>query len=360
MAKFRSPFNTNELIISQTYHGESAKNPDDLSQQCAIDISKMAGSNVYSVTEGKVDVVSTLYGSYVSIIPTGVSFRIMYVHLTDFAVKVGQNVSKGQLIGKIRSLSTGSHLHFALKNISGKTPHPQPIDYFDRSLTFKTKYQSIKNIWFKGESFDWSKHKDLSYNTNAMNFKIGDKIEFTGEQNIRKGSGTSYAITGTTKAGQVFTIEDGPRIANGYTWYDLKGADWVADVGKWKIYVPKPTPPPEPVPEAPKPCPDCSKYKKEVLDLLSQIEPLERELEGQKQMLKEKNIKITSMGSELEEIRKENNNLTLKLAKSEDEKLEWMEKHDKLKLKLEEGKTNFIKQITDKIGEFLAKVLGGE
>jgi predicted nuclease with TOPRIM domain len=77
-------------------------------------------------------------------------------------------------------------------------------------------------------------------------------------------------------------------------------------------------------------------------------------------MLKEKNIKITSMGSELEEIRKENNNLTLKLAKSEDEKLEWMEKHDKLKLKLEEGKTNFIKQITGKIGEFLAKVLGGE
>lgn len=347
MAKFRSPFDKNELWITQTYHSGS--------NNTAVDFSAVTDTPVYAVADGKVTYRSSGYGSYCIQQIDNSDLRVYYVHTYKW-VGANTHVKKGQVIARIAPSSVNggypTHLHLGLQ--IGK----YLMDYMDRSITMKTRFSAIKNIWFRGESFDWGKHKDLSYLNSS--FKVGDKIEFTGSQNIRKGSGTSYAITGATKAGQVFTIEDGPRIADGYTWYDLKGADWVADVGKWKIYVPKPTPPPEPAPEAPKPCPDCSKYKKEVLDLLEKTEGLERELEGQKQMLKEKNIKITSMGSELEEIRKENNNLTLKLAKSEDEKLEWMEKHDKLKQKLEEGKTNFIKQITGKIGEFLAKVLGGE
>jgi murein DD-endopeptidase MepM/ murein hydrolase activator NlpD len=79
-------------------------------------------------------------------------------------------------------------------------------------------------------------------NDKPSSFKVGDTVIVTDVQNIRKGSGTSFEITGETKIGDVYTIEYGPRVADGYTWWDFKNADWVADVGKFKIYTP-PTPP---------------------------------------------------------------------------------------------------------------------
>jgi len=87
-------------------------------------------------------------------------------------------------------------------------------------------------------------------NDNSGMFKIGDKVIVTEVQNIRKGSGTSFEITGQTKIGDIYTIEGGPRIADGYTWWDLQNADWVADVGKFKLYTPPVIPPVTP-PEVP-------------------------------------------------------------------------------------------------------------
>lgn len=239
MKKFRSPFNTNELFITQTYHGENKNNPDDLSLQCAIDLSARGATNVYSVCDGVVDGVTGSYGSYVSIIPDNANFRILYVHVDRFQVNKGDRVRKGQLIAKIRSLQSGSHLHFGLKRLDGRTPHPCPMDYFDRTLFFNTRYSAIKNIWFKNGTLDWSKFKDLSYDNTAM-FKVGDNIIFTGEQNVRKGSGLKYKITGKTKKGMKSKIEGGPRNVDNYVWYDLEGADWVADVGKFRKYTPNP------------------------------------------------------------------------------------------------------------------------
>jgi len=162
MPKFKSPLNSKELWISQSSHGESASNPDDLSKQCAVDISANGGQYVYSVSEGIVELVTTSLGSYVSIIPTNAKFRILYVHVDNFFVKKGDKVKVGTKIAKIKKM-TGSHLHFGLKNISGKAPHPCPMDYFDRSLVFRTKYKSIKDIWFIGENLNWKLFKDLHY-----------------------------------------------------------------------------------------------------------------------------------------------------------------------------------------------------
>lgn len=125
-------------------------------------------------------------------------------------------------------------------------------------------------------------------NDNMATYKIGDKIEFTGVQNIRKGSGTSYKITGETKIGDVYEIEDGPRVADGYTWYDLKGADWVADVGKFKKYV-KPTPPPVEPPDAP----NCDEY-------IKRIETLETENRGLAEALRASQGHIKSLGERVE------------------------------------------------------------
>lgn len=365
MAKFRSPFNTNEIWLSQTYHGESASNPDDLSKQCAVDLSKEAGSNVFSVCNGTVELVTTGGGSYVSIIPDGANFRILYVHIDKFTVSKGQKVSKGQVIGKIRTLSSGSHLHFGLKNISGKAPHPQPMDYFDRSLVFRTKYKAIKDIWFKGENLNWDLFKDLSYENTTMKYKIGDVIQFTGEQNIRQGSGTSFPVISVAHIGDVATIIDGPRTADGYTWYDFRfdrgGTGWCADVNKWEIFV-KPPKPPAPLSDT-----EC---EKEIDRLKTQIGALEATTETQgreldllssensllRRNLEKSDAELIQTKSELHEMNLKYNALIEAHNRIVQEKNEAIEK---LKEGEVLGQEKFISKIGDWVKGVLAKILGG-
>lgn len=342
MAKFRSPFNTNELFISQTFHGESASNPDDLSKQCAVDLSKEAGSNVFSVCNGTVELVTTGGGSYVSVVPDGANFRILYVHIDRFTVSKGQKVSKGQIIGKIKALSSGSHLHFGLKNISGVAPHPQPMDYFDRNLVFKTNYQSIKDIWFKGETLDWSKFRDLSYENTEMKYKVGDTIQFTGEQNIRQGSGTSYPVISVAHIGDVATIIDGPRTADGYTWYDFGfdrgGTGWCADVNKWEIFVKPPKPPVE------------TECEREVHRLNTELKLKLERIEFLENSLKEEKEESKKLQQENEEVRTECNAL-------QQEKLKLVDELNRCKLGLEQGQRDFVEKIKEWVGELLKTLL---
>jgi hypothetical protein len=369
MSKFRSPFTTDELFVTQTYHGESATNPGDLSKQCAVDFSKVGGSNVLSVCPGVVDIVTASFGSYVSVIPDNAQFKILYVHVDRFEVSPGQRVQAGTVLGKVRAM-TGSHLHFGLKNISGVAPHPRPMEYFDRSLVFKTNYQSIRDIWFSGNSLNWSLFKDLSYDNTIM-FKKGDKIEFTGTQNIRQGSGTNFPTTGSTQIGQLATIIGGPRTADNYTWWDVRidggGTGWLADVGKWKIYVaPVPTPEPIPIPPpSPEPCSKCIEYQKQMTTLNNEINTLKSKLGTQGGQLDEAHReikKLEKLFEEQEELIKEQEEeigaLTWKNAALLREKMDLVNDLNEAKRKLKEGQTNFIKQITDRLGEWLSKILG--
>ena len=125
-------------------------------------------------------------------------------------------------------------------------------------------------------------------NDKEATFKVGDVIVFTGVQNIRKGSGTSYKTTGETKVGDVYEIEDGPRFSDGYTWYDLKGSDWVADVGKFKKYE-KPETPPVTPPSAP----NCEEY-------IKRIETLEEENRGLVEALGASQGQVKLLGERVE------------------------------------------------------------
>lgn len=263
MVKLQKPLNKTELWITQTYHGEKTKLPDT---QCAVDISANVGNEVISVVDGVIEKVDVA-GEYVSIIPDGGNFRILNVHINLIPVKMGQRVRVGQVIGHIAPNKGGSHLHFGLKWKNPAKPAPCPMDYFDRSIVFRTKYADIKKEWFKGEDLDWGKFGDLSY----MSFKIGDKIVFTGVQNIRKGSGTKYEITGQTTVGQIGDIIDGVRVADGYNWFDVKfaggGTGWIADVGKMEVYTTPPVQPPVVPPES-------TECEKEVIRLQGEIDSL--------------------------------------------------------------------------------------
>ena len=131
-------------------------------------------------------------------------------HIDDKILNVGDIVQVGQLVYRTGNMgySKGDHLHFQLK-LNGALVDPSQYVLNDENVSL---------------------------------FKIGDKIQITGEQNIRQGSGTSYPITGSTKIGEIYEIEDGPRTSDGYTWYDLKNNNWVADVGKFKLYTQEESP----------------------------------------------------------------------------------------------------------------------
>jgi len=93
--------------------------PNVVTPNNGIDISAAIGTPVRSVAKGRVDYTSEDYGTYgqMIIINHGDSYYTLYGHLSDISVKVGDEVSAGQVIG--RSGDTGSLkgpiLHFEVR-----------------------------------------------------------------------------------------------------------------------------------------------------------------------------------------------------------------------------------------------------
>ncbi|AHH13762.1 peptidoglycan DD-metalloendopeptidase family protein [Borrelia hermsii] len=92
-----------------------------------IDIANAANTPIFATKEGIVVTAGFSvggYGKYI-IISHNNGFQTLYAHLGSFAVKVGQRVSRGQIIGRMGSTgySTGNHLHFTIFK-DGKTGNP--------------------------------------------------------------------------------------------------------------------------------------------------------------------------------------------------------------------------------------------
>lgn len=91
-----------------------------------IDIGTNRGTQVFSAASGVVRMAS-YNGGYgnVIFIDHGYGFSTIYAHLHRINVKVGQQVTKGQLIGLVGSTgaSTGPHLHYEVR-VNGVTVNP--------------------------------------------------------------------------------------------------------------------------------------------------------------------------------------------------------------------------------------------
>ncbi|AZU61094.1 M23 family metallopeptidase [Neobacillus mesonae] len=96
-----------------------------------IDLAMPEGTTLRSIGNGVVDKVfdgSSAIGKGLSIkFPDGT--RAIYGHLSDVKVRVGENLSAGDVIGFSGNTgnSTGPHLHFGLKDASGGTLDPTPF-----------------------------------------------------------------------------------------------------------------------------------------------------------------------------------------------------------------------------------------
>ncbi len=96
-----------------------------------VDYSAPYGSPVHAVASGVVKVAGWMggYGKTV-IIKHSNGFETLYGHLSSIAVKAGQKVEQGQIIGKVGStgLSTGPHLHFEVRK-DGKLINPLKLKF---------------------------------------------------------------------------------------------------------------------------------------------------------------------------------------------------------------------------------------
>jgi len=208
-----------------------------------VDVSMPIGTELYATVNGKVRLATTdSYGGKYIQIQTSDGRGHWCLHLSEFKVKAGDMIQKGNLIGLSGNSghSTGPHTHFGLQsNATVWSSHIDPLP-------------------------------DLQVLAESARFKKGDRIVFTDIQHVRAGSGKKYDIQTKTVAGQKGTIKDNPRVADGYTWYDVQfdggGSGWCADVGKMEIYTPPVQPPVVP--------PESTECEKEVIRLQGEIDSL--------------------------------------------------------------------------------------
>lgn len=111
-----------------------------------IDFAASIGTPIYATADGtvaKVDVRFSGYGKMVEI-DHGFGYRTRYAHMHDFAVKRGQQVKRGDLIGYVGNtgLSTAPHLHY---EVFINDQRVDPVHYFFNDLT-AAEYEKILEL----------------------------------------------------------------------------------------------------------------------------------------------------------------------------------------------------------------------
>ena len=112
---FVAPTNTSytsSFGLRRTYNGRI------LSVHQGLDYSAALGTQVTSANSGRVAIARDMYfeGGFI-VIDHGESIFTLYMHLSEFLVKEGANIEKGDPIGRSGSSGrvTGPHLHFAVR-----------------------------------------------------------------------------------------------------------------------------------------------------------------------------------------------------------------------------------------------------
>jgi murein DD-endopeptidase MepM/ murein hydrolase activator NlpD len=111
-----------------------------------IDFAASIGTPIYATADGKVAVVDVRFSGYGKVVEIdhGFGYRTRYAHMHDFAVRAGQNVKRGDLIGYVGNtgLSTAPHLHYEVL-INGQ--QVDPVHYFFNDLT-ANEYEKILEL----------------------------------------------------------------------------------------------------------------------------------------------------------------------------------------------------------------------
>lgn len=109
-----------------------------------LDFAASTGTNVFATADGTVKLARRQagYGNCVEI-DHGYNYMTRYAHLSEIDVKEGEEVKRGQFIGKVGSTgkSTGPHLHYEVRY---KDMAQNPVNYYFMDLTPDEYYEMIK------------------------------------------------------------------------------------------------------------------------------------------------------------------------------------------------------------------------
>ncbi len=120
-----------------------------------MDFSAPQGTEIYATGDGTVeraDAGAQGYGNHV-VIDHGYGYKTLYGHMYKMAIKPGQKVKRGQLIGYVGStgLSTAPHVHYEVIKGGEKT---NPINYYYNDLTPEQYQKLIELSSQSSQSFD--------------------------------------------------------------------------------------------------------------------------------------------------------------------------------------------------------------
>lgn len=120
-----------------------------------MDFTAPAGTDVYATGDGTISVVQSSQrglGKHI-IVDHGFGYTSIYAHLSEFNVRRGQKVRRGDVIGYVGNTGTSvaNHLHYEIK-INGS--NVDPVNYYFEDLT-PDEYERMIEIASKtGQSFD--------------------------------------------------------------------------------------------------------------------------------------------------------------------------------------------------------------
>jgi murein DD-endopeptidase MepM/ murein hydrolase activator NlpD len=120
-----------------------------------MDFTAPAGTDIYATGNGVVTVVESSsrgYGKHV-VIDHGYGYQSLYGHMSNFNVRVGQKVKRGDVIGFVGSTGTSiaNHLHYEVK-LNGV--NVDPVNYYFEDLTPSEYDRMIEAAAKTGQSFD--------------------------------------------------------------------------------------------------------------------------------------------------------------------------------------------------------------
>jgi murein DD-endopeptidase MepM/ murein hydrolase activator NlpD len=120
-----------------------------------MDFTAPTGTEIYATGDGRIITVDWSrrgYGNQV-IIDHGYGYKTMYAHMSDFNVKLGQEVKRGDVIGYVGStgLSTAPHLHYEVYVNNKKV---NPINYYFNDLSPEEFDRMIELSLRSGQTFD--------------------------------------------------------------------------------------------------------------------------------------------------------------------------------------------------------------
>ena len=120
-----------------------------------MDFTAPTGTEIYATGDGRIITVDWSrrgYGNQV-IIDHGYGYKTMYAHMSDFNVRLGQEVKRGDVIGYVGStgLSTAPHLHYEVYVNNKKV---NPINYYFNDLSPEEFDRMIELSLHSGQTFD--------------------------------------------------------------------------------------------------------------------------------------------------------------------------------------------------------------